>query len=471
MSLRSHLTVAVDSATESATASRLLLALVCLCQFMVILDASIINVALPSLAHELGFGPANLGWVVNGYLLPFAGLMLVAGRTADLLGPRPLLVAGVVLFTLASLAGGLAGGPAVLVAARVVQGVGAAMMAPAAIAVVNTQVAPAARARALAAWAAAGGLGGTLGAVAGGLIIAGSSWRWVLLINVPMGVVLVGLALRTVERRPVRRGAVDVLGAVCSTVGLAALTYGVMRLPDHPWNEPTTLAALVGGTAALAGFVLVEVRVARQPMLPLHLFAARPVRIGNLAMVAIGGISIAMWYFTSLLFQDVLRYSPLQSGLAQTPAALAFMLTARWVGSRLADRDPRRLLVGGSLSLVAGFVLLAAAGPTPSYAIGLLGPTVLVGIGIGLALPSTMAIATSGVPHESAGVAGGVASTAQQAGAAVGLALLTVLAAVPSATEGPGSGGAGYGPVFLAAAGSAALIGLLALRLPAPLRR
>ncbi len=444
---------------------RRVLWLVCLCQFMVILDASIINVALPSMAHDLGFTAADLGWVVNGYLLPLAGLMLVAGRAADITGPRRLLLAGVAFFTIASLAGGLATGPTPLIAARVAQGVGAAMMAPATIAVINTAfIDAAARVRALAAWASAGGLGGTLGAVAGGLITTGLSWRWVLLINVPMGCVLAWLTLNAVDRRPWTRGTVDILGAATATTGLAASILGIMSLPDHGWRYPTVLVPLVAGLLLLAAFIVVETRTAEQPMLPPQLFRTPSVRAGNLAMILLGSISIAMWYFTSLMFQDSLGYTAVTSGLAQTPAAVAFMLTARWAGSRLARHHPRRLLLPGSALLMAGFGWLAGSGSHSSYFGALLGPTLLVGVGVGLAFPAIVTIATTGIPHGFEGIAGGVATTAQQVGAASGLAILTVIASSGNDVMRQVPGGS-YSRVFLVAMVISAVIGAVSVTL------
>lgn len=455
---------AATGSKRTGGAQRQVLWLVCLCQFMVILDASIINVALPSIAHDLGFADADLGWVVNGYLLPFAGLMLVAGRAADLTGPRRLLLAGVTLFTLASLAGGLAISPVLLVAARIVQGVGAAMMAPATVAVINTEFADAeTRLRTLAAWAAAGGLGGTFGAVAGGLITTGLSWRWVLFINVPMGCVLVWLTMTAVRRRSRRRGPIDLLGALTATIGLGALTFGIMGVPDHGWADPAVSMPLATGLLLLVAFACVEARVATHPMVPPQLFVTRSVRAGNLAMVLLGSISIAMWYFTSLMFQNTLDYTALQAGLAQTPAAVAFMVVARWSGSRLARHRPQQLLLPASLLLIAGFGWLAAIGSHGPRLEGILGSTLLIGVGIGLAFPTIMTIATADVPAGYEGIAGGVATTAQQVGAASGLAVLTVIANSEISTNEQPAGG--YTTVFLAAAAMAAAIGAIAFTL------
>ncbi|MFC7722933.1 MFS transporter [Nonomuraea recticatena] len=270
-----------DSATQRARPHTgpawLVLALACACQFMVILDSSIVNVALPSVREDLGFTPTGLAWVVNGYLLTFAGLMLLGGRAADLYGPRRMLVAGMFLFSASSLAGGLATAPEVLVAARLAQGIGAAMMAPATLAVINTSFTePTARAKAFGAWSAAGGVGGLVGAVAGGAITTGLSWRWVFLINVPIGAVLIVAAMMSLAgTRRNGREPLDLTGAVTGTAGLAALIYGVMQSADHGWSSGLVLGPVVAGVLLLVVFTAVEARFAAQPMVPLRLFKIR----------------------------------------------------------------------------------------------------------------------------------------------------------------------------------------------------
>jgi len=277
----------------------MVLSLVCACQFMVILDAAIVNVALPSIRRDLGFTPTGLAWVVNGYLLIFAGFMLLGGRAADLFGHRRILAAGLCLFSASSLAGGLATAPEVLVAARVAQGMGAAMLAPATLAVINTSFTEEhARARAFGAWSASGGVGGMAGAVAGGAITTGLSWRWVFLINVPIGAVLIVVAMMSLAgTRTGRRESLDLTGAVTGTAGLAALIYGVMHSADHGWTSVLVVGPAVAGLLLLVVFTVVEARVATQPMMPLRLFTIRGVAVGNGMLLLFGGIAIAMWYF------------------------------------------------------------------------------------------------------------------------------------------------------------------------------
>ncbi|MBO2464618.1 MFS transporter [Actinomadura violacea] len=439
----------------------LVLALACAGQFMVILDSSIVNVALPSVDRDLGFPPAGLAWVVNGYLLAFAGFMLLGGRAADLYGHRRTLATGLVLFSASSLAGGLATVPAVLVAARVAQGMGAALLAPATLAVINTGFAAGReRARAFGAWSAAGGVGGTAGAVAGGALTSGLSWRWVFLINVPIGAVLVGVALVALPgARTGRREPLDLAGAATGTAGLAALIYGVMQGTDHGWTSPQVLGPAAGGVLLLAAFVLVEAQFAARPTMPLRLLRVRGVAAGNGMLLIFGGIAIAMWYFTALFLQDVLGYGALQAGLGQTPAAVTFVLTARQAAGLLPRAGVRPLITAGAACFVAGFGWLSQAGAGSAYLTGVLGPTLLIAAGIGLTFPTLMAATTAGVPEDDAGAIGGLAQTASQVGGSVGLAVLTTAAG--SATRA-----AGYERVFLIAAGLALALALTGLLLP-----
>ncbi|MFC4039538.1 MFS transporter [Dactylosporangium siamense] len=432
----------------------LVLALVSACQFMVILDVSIVNVALPSIQRDLGFTPTGLAWVVNGYLLAFAGFMLPGGRAADLFGHRRMLVAGLALFSAASLAAGLALTPEVLVVARVAQGLGAAMLAPATLVVLNSSFTdPHARARAFGAWSAAGGAGGVVGAVVGGALTTGLSWQWVFLINVPIGAVLIAAAMTALTRtRTGRREALDLAGAVTGTAGLTALVYGVMQSDGHSWTSGRVAGPIAAGVVLLAAFVVVEARVASRPMIPLRLFAIRGVAAGNAMLLLFGGVAIGMWYFTSLLLQDVLGFGALDAGLGQTPAAVTFVAVARLAAGLLPRAGARTLILAGCACLVAGFGWLAQAGAGSDYVTGVLGPTLLVAAGIGLAFPTLMAAATAGAPAGEAGTVGGLASTANQVGGSIGLAVL--------ATAG------GYDVVFLIGAGLGAAIAALSLLLP-----
>jgi EmrB/QacA subfamily drug resistance transporter len=465
------ISTATHRARPHAGPAWMVLALACACQFMVILDAAIVNVALPSIDRDLGFTATGLAWVVNGYLLTFAGLMLLGGRAADLFGHRRTLAAGLFVFSASSLTGGLATASEVLVAARVTQGMGAAMLAPATLAVINTNFTEQhARARAFGAWSAAGGVGGMAGALAGGALTTGLSWRWVFLINVPIGTLLIAVAMISLAgTRTGRRESLDLTGAVTATAGLAALIYGVMQSADHGWASAQVVAPALAGLLLLVVFTVFEARFATQPMIPLRLFRIRGVAVGNGMLLLFGAIAIAMWYFTSLFLQNVLGYSALGAGLGQTPAAVTFMVIARMAAALLPRTGVRPLLLAGGCFL-AGFGWLAQAHADSGYLTSLLGPTLLIAVGIGLTFPTLMAAATADVPQGDAGIVGGLANTASQVGGSVGLA---VLATAASARAGMDAGGrspaalaTGYDLVFLIAAGLGLAIAAVSLLLP-----
>ncbi|MER8045925.1 MFS transporter [Streptomyces sp. NPDC094032] len=450
----------------------LILALVCACQFMVILDSSIVNVALPSVREDLGFTDTGLAWVVNGYLLTFAGIMLLGGRAADLFGARRVLTAGLVVFSVSSLVGGLASTSEILVTARVVQGVGAAMMAPSTLAVINTVFTePGERAKAFGAWASSGGVGGLAGAIVGGAFTTGLSWRWVFLINVPIGALLITVALTQLSAaRSTRRESLDVLGALTGTLGLAAVVFGVMHIADHGWGSGLVVGPILVGLVLLLAFLVVETKVAN-PMVPLKLFRNRGIATGNAMLLLFGGIAIAMWYFTALFLQNVLGFTALQAGLGQTPAAVGFMVVAHFASGWLPKVGVRPLILAGSACFVAGFLWLSAAGPGSGYAASVLGPTLLISVGIGLTFPTLMAASTAGAPEEYAGIVGGLANTGSQVGGSIGLAVLATAAGAKAADAVEGTSKAeavasGYDLVFLCAAGIAVGIALVSLLVP-----
>jgi EmrB/QacA subfamily drug resistance transporter len=463
---------AARRATAHGGAAWIVLALVCTSQFMVILDASIVNVALPAIQRNLGFTAAGLAWVVNGYLLTFAGFMLLGGRAADLFGQRRMLTTGLFLFAAASLAGGLAPAPEFLVAARVAQGTGAAMLAPATLAVIGTSfTGEHARARAFGAWSASGGAGGMAGAVAGGAITTGLSWRWVFLLNVPIGAVLIAVAMISLARtRAGGRASLDLAGAVTGTAGLAALIFGVMQGAGHGWTSVAVTGPAGAGLLLLVVFTVVEARFAAQPMMPLRLFRYRQVAVGDGMLLLFGGIAIAMWYFTSLFLQNVLGYSALRAGLGQTPAATAFVIVARLASAVVPRTGARPLVLGGCGFFLAGFGWLSQAHAGGGYLAAVLGPTLLVAAGIGLTFPTLMATATAGVPEGDAGIVSGLASTASQAGGSVCLAVLATAASARAAAQAGRSSpaaalAAGYDLVFLIAGGLGLAVALLSMLL------
>lgn len=397
---------------------RLVLVLACAAQFMVVLDVSVVNVALPSIQAHLRVTPADLPWIVNAYALPFAGLLLLGGRLADLCGLRRTFVLGLALFTLASLAAGLAGSPAPLIAARVLQGVGAAVLAPATLTVLTTTFAENIRPRALAAWTAVGLAGGTAGNLVGGVLTDALSWRWIFLINVPLGALAV-LPARLLPEGRGRRRRLDVPGAALATGGVTSLTFGITR----DWNTP----ALVIGTAALIAFVVAQSR-APTPLIPLRLFRVRAVAAGNVTMLLAGACLNPMWFFLALSMQNVLHFNALQTGLGFLPHTLLTIAVALHVTPRLMKHvSDRTLITTGALIAAAGFLWQSRLSPGGSYLADVLGPAILISTGGGLLNTPLTNTVTSGVPAHDAGAASGLMNTTKQAGAALGLAALATL--------------------------------------------
>ncbi|MFC4084119.1 MFS transporter [Amycolatopsis samaneae] len=459
--------VSVAPHVRDSAASRVVVAVVCAAQFMLVLDISVVNVALPSIQRTLGFDAAGLQWVVNAYALVFAGLLLLGGRLADLVGRKRVFVAGLVVFTAASLVGGLANSAGLLIAARAGQGLGAAVLAPATLTILTTTFPEGAgRTRALATWTAVGVAGGTAGNLLGGVLTEFLSWRSTLLINVPIGVLAIVLAARLVsrDRGETRRRTVDVPGAVLATIGLVALAYGIAQVSGRGWAAPSTAAGLVVSVVALGLFVLVEARFAVTPLIPLRLFRIRAISGGNVVMLLAGACLNPMWYFLTLSMQNVLRYSPLQTGFAFLPHTVVTIL----VGARLTPWlmryvDGRVLVATGALIGAAGFVWQSRLSPESGYLAGILGPAIVFSIGGGLLnTPITTAV-TSGVGTSDAGAASGLMNTTKQVGGALGLAVLVTVTASPA----PEALADGYGHAFLIVAALMALVGPLAFLLPA----
>jgi EmrB/QacA subfamily drug resistance transporter len=466
----------VDEASGARKSA--ILAIACLGQFMVILDVAIVTVALPAMRADLGFSATGLQWVVNAYTLTFAGFLLLGGRAADLFGRRRILLAGLTLFTAASLVCGLAPGPETLVAARAVQGLGAAVLSPATLTILTTTFTePEERARALGIWSAALASGGATGALLGGVLTDTLSWRWIFLVNVPVGVAGI-VAARAVlaERRGEGTRSLDVAGAVLVTGSLTALVYGLVRTDVVGWGSPQTAAALVVAALLMAAFLVVETRVAASPLVPLGLLRAPGLAGANLAMLCVGGSMFAMWYFASLYLQGVLGESPLRAGLAFLPASLAVVAGAQ-AGARLVPRlGPRPVLVVAPLVIAAGLVWMSRVSADGAYATDILGPIVIAALGLGLSFPPGTYAATAGVAPRDAGLASGLVNATRQIGGAVGLAALATIAV--HETAGALAGGhtptealvAGYDRAFLVGAGIAVAASLSALLIPAARR-
>lgn len=446
-----------------------LLWLACAAQFMVVLDVSVVNVALPSIQSALGFDDAGLQWVVGGYALVFAGFLLLGGRLADLYGRRRVFLWGLVLFSASSLVGGLATGPGLLIAMRSVQGLGAAVLAPATLTILTTAFAEgSARTRALAIWTAVSSAGGAAGNLIGGVLTDALSWRWILLINVPIGVVAVLAAVRLLpaDRPREASGRLDVPGAVLATLGVTAVVYGVNQAGTHGWSGSTTVTGLAVGVVALAAFAVTEARYAAAPLMPPRLVRLRPVAVGNVVMLLTGACFIPMWYFLSLYMQDVLGYGALACGIGFLPHTLVGVAAARLAPAVMRRTGARALIVLSALLAAAGFLWQSSLGEHSGYVDGLLGPAIVMSAGMGLLITPITTTVTSGIADQDAGAASGLMNTTRQLGGVVGLAALVTLA---TATAGGGAD-LSYRAVFTATAGICAAVAVLAWALPAPPR-
>ena len=412
--------------------SNALLLVVCLGQFMVILDVSIVNVALPSIKDSLGFSSNGLQWVLNAYTLTFAGFLLLGGRAADLLGRRRMFVTGLLLFSGASLLCAVASSPETLVGARAVQGIGGAVISPATLAIITTSFDEGApRNRALGAWGAIGAIGATSGVLLGGVLTEAFSWPAIFLINVPLGAVVVALSRGVV---PEGRGATDnrhfdLLGAVLVTLGMTAVTYGIVTTDRLSWGSSGVLAPLVAGVSLLGSFAFYEGRVAREPLMPLSVFRLRTLRAANVVIFLLYAAIFGFWFFQSLYMQGTLHFSALETGLAFVPMTLGVGL-----GATLAPRLTRRVgarmvLAAGMLSATAGEALLTGVHPGGTYVAQVLPGGMLGAFGLGLSLVPATIVAVQGVPAATSGLASGVLNTSRFVGAALGLAVLSTIAA------------------------------------------
>jgi EmrB/QacA subfamily drug resistance transporter len=455
------------------------LAICCAAQFMVVLDVVIVNVALPQMRDRLGLSVTGEQWVVNAYTLTFAGFLMLGGRAADLFGRRRIFILGLTVFTLCSLLGGLAQNGPWLIAARAAQGFGGAILAPATLSIlVTTFTDPGERRRALGAWSATAASGAAVGVLAGGILTSYFGWRWVLFVNIPIGIVLLAGAWLSLAREtgPIERRPLDLTGAVTVTAGLAVLVYGIVSTDVYPWGSGRTVVTLAIGVGLLLAFVATELWIAKDPLIPLGIFRRRALAAANGIAVTIGAGLFGFYFFLSLYLQEVNGYSPLRTGLAFFPAGVS-TLTGALVGTRIVQvLGPRRQLVLGPGLAAAGMLWLTMLKAGDPYVSHVLVPLVLVGIGIGLSfVPMTLA-ATAGVPVHEAGLASGLINTTRQIGGALGLAIMATAAA--SATAHLGGTvhvtgvtlTAGYTRAFAIAGGGLVIGALLALLLPVPER-
>jgi EmrB/QacA subfamily drug resistance transporter len=407
-----------------------LLVLLSVAQFMVILDATIVNVALPSIARSLSFTPGALQWVVTAYVLASGGLVLLGGRAADVAGRRRVFLTGLTVFTAASLASGLAPSVGMLIAARASQGIGAALLTPAALSVITTTYAGPQRATALGIWGAIGGAGAAVGVLAGGVLTTWLGWRSVFLVNVPIGVVAGLLSLHLVPRHePRSRFAreLDLPGAGLAVAGLVTLTYALAGAPGHGWGSARTLLLLALAFALLAAFAAVE-RSVQRPLVPVQIWRTRSLVAGVVVMLGATGVLVATFFLNSLYLQDVQHASALRVGLEFLPLAVVIGASAHLASRLLPRAGSRVLIVAGLVMMGAGALLLTGVTARSGYLAGFLPGLLVVGIGTGLVLPATAITAMNDIADDRAGLASGLMSTAHEIGAALGVAVFSAAA-------------------------------------------
>ncbi len=413
------------------------LALVCGAQFMVVLDASIVNVALPTIGEELAFSQENLSWVINAYVLTFGGFLLLGGRLADLLGRRRLFIIGLLVFSLASLAGGFAANDVQLVVARAIQGLGAAIVSPAALSIVTTTFREGSeRNKALGAWGAVAGSGGAVGVLLGGVLTDGLGWEWVLWVNVPIGLIAAWLAPRVIaeSRMETDRRFFDVPGAVTVTAGLSLLVYAIVDAEQSGWGSTKTIALLAIAAALIGAFVAIESR-AKAPLVPFRIFRLRTLTGSNIVALLLGAALFSMFFLTTLYMQQVLGYSAIKTGLSYIPLSFGIIISAG-VSSQIASRIGfRPVLIGGMVLTTIGLFWWSQISADGSYVSDVLGPSVIVALGLGFSFVPVTIGAVAGVAERESGLASGLINTSQQIGGALGLAILATIA--NSVSDGP----------------------------------
>jgi EmrB/QacA subfamily drug resistance transporter len=446
---------------------------VCLASLMIVLDATIVNVALPAIQQDLGFSQADLAWIVNAYLLTFGGCMLLAGRSADIVGRRSILIFGIGLFSLASLACGLAQTQTMLIVARAIQGVGGAIVSGVSASIVLVLFPKQAeRATALSVWGFVGSGGGTVGVIAGGLLTQGLNWHWIFLVNVPIGAIAILLARPLLPRTPgvgLSRGGLDVPGALTVLAAPLLAVYGIINAGQEGWTSSTTLICLGAAALVAAAFVFVESR-ARAPLVPLSVFRSRTVAVSNV-IIALNGAAFFGWFFFSPLYaQHILGFDSLQTGLTFLPATLTMAVLSLGLTARIVSTTgPKPPMVVGMLLFTLGMVLFARAPVDGTFVRDVLPPMFLLGLGAGLSFMPLFLIATGDTSPSESGLITGLISMSQMIGGAIGLALLAGLAAARTAAateEGASASAAlvdGFHAAFLLGAGLSLLTAILAV--------
>jgi EmrB/QacA subfamily drug resistance transporter len=441
-----------------------ILVLVCIAQFMVVLDATVVNVALPSIQKDLGLSEANLQWVVNAYTLVFGGFLLLGGRAGDLLGRKRLFLGGVVVFTVASLLDGLATSSGMLIGARALQGLGAAFISPAALSIISTTFEEGKeRGKALGVWAAIASGGSAVGLVLGGVLTQAFSWPWIFFINVPVGIVAFVLSLRLIPESTDEHAerSFDVAGAVTATGGLMTLVYAIVKAQEEGWTSAVTLGTFAVAFLLLAAFIVIELRSAA-PLVRLDIFRVRSLTTANVVMFLVASGLFAMFFFNSLYIQRVLGYGPLEAGLAFLPFTAGIIISAG-LASQFAPRiGVKPVAVVGMIVTAAGMLLLTRIPVDGSYAVDVLPSIMLTSLGLGAVFVPLTLIATTGLEHADQGLASGLFNTSQQIGGALGLAILATIAVGHSDGSTPEALVTGFHWAFAGAA-AFVLAGLVAL--------
>ena len=406
------------------------LALLCMTQFMVVLDASIVNIALPSIGEDVGISQENLSWVVNGYVLTFGGFLLLGGRMADLLGRRRIFMAGLVIVAVASLFAGFAPNEGTLIAARAAQGLGAAIIAPSALSIVTTIFRDGSeRNKALGAWGAVAGSGGAAGVLLGGVLTDGLGWEWVMWVNVPVALIVLALTPQLIpeSRSESQTRHFDLAGAVTVTAGLSLLVYAIVDAESAGWGSTQTIGLLALAVGLLGVFTAIELR-SHAPLVPFRIFNKRTLTGANAVGLMVGGSLFAMFFFITLYMQQVLDYSPIKAGLSYLPLALAIIISAG-VASQLVTRIGfKPVLAVGLVLIAAGLVWFSQISVDGGFATDILGPSLLAAVGLGFAFVTTTIAAVSGIQDHEQGLASGLINTSQQIGGALGLAVLATIA-------------------------------------------
>jgi EmrB/QacA subfamily drug resistance transporter len=447
------------------------LVIICLAQFMVVLDATIVNVALPHIQESLGFSEASLQWVINAYTLVFAGFLLLGGRAGDLLGRKRLFLIGLVIFTTASFLNGISTTSGMLIGFRAFQGLGAALISPAALSIISTTFAEGKeRSRALGVWAAIAIGGSAVGLVLGGALTQAFSWRWIFFVNIPVGIFAFFAALRLVPESKDEHAhkGYDIAGAVTVTAGLMVLVYGLVNSATHGWSSTATIVSFVFSALLLTAFILIELRSA-EPLVRLSIFRVRSLTTANLSMFLAFSGMFAMFFFNSLYVQQILGFGPLKAGVAFLPFTAGIMLSAGLASAFAPRIGVRPVAITGMVLTIIGMVLFSRMPVDGSYASDVLPAMIIGSLGMGAIFMPLTLVATTGLDNEDQGLASGLFNTSQQVGGALGLAVLTTIAA--SHTSDPSSAASQVQGFHYAFAGAAVLVGLSLVVFVALLRK